>query len=131
MIFVLSFCLIIQVTYGEEFCFANVTLLNKFDPYKSLQFSALYSTHSQSDEIRGRLVLAKSYSILNHAQIVSNGCSKYLNKPTNYNYISLIDQTECSFDEKIENAIQSNALGLIIISKNSQIFKIKTSKCKL
>lgn len=131
MIFLLILSLIIQISYGEEFCFAKVTLINKYDDtYKSLQLSALYSVRSQSDKIQGRLVLAKSFSILNHTQIVSKGCSKYLNMPSNFNYIFLIDQGECSFDQKIQNAIQSNALGLIIISKNSQIFKIKVSKCK-
>lgn len=132
MIFYLTFCLVIHVTYGEEFCFAKVTLTNKYDDsYQNLHLSALYSVHSQTNTIQGRLILAKSFSILNRTQVVSQGCSKYLNEPITYNYISMIDQGECSFEEKFEHAIQSNALGLIIISKNSQIFKIKSSICKL
>ncbi|RNA26675.1 E3 ubiquitin-ligase RNF130-like [Brachionus plicatilis] len=129
MIFYLIFFLVFQVSNGEQFCFAKVTLTNKHDDYyQNLHLSALYSVHSQTSKIHGRLVLAKSFSLVNRSQVVSQGCSSYLNEPVTYNYISLIDQGGCSFDQKIENAIRSNALALILISKNSQIFKIRGSK---
>ncbi|CAF0724981.1 unnamed protein product [Brachionus calyciflorus] len=93
---------------GEDFCFAKITLSNKFDEsYQNLELSGLYSFQSQTNEIKGRLTLTKSYS-------------------KNSSFID--SQGDCSFDEQIENAVKGNALGLIVISKNSQIFKIKNSK---
>lgn len=118
--------------YGDEYCFAEIIISNKFDDsFQNLHLSGLYSFQSQTDKITGRLLLANSYSFSNQTQIVSNGCSSYSNEPITYEYISIVEQGDCSIDDKIEYAIKSNALGLIVISQNSQIFKIKNSKSNI
>lgn len=102
--------------------------------------SALYGLNSPSDIVSGPLVVVKSIadssmrassdssnsSTDKQVMINSNGCSKYVNTNLPSDYIALVSRGECTFETKIQVAVENKAIGIIIYNTDEDLFTMLT-----
>lgn len=126
-----------SIVVQKRWAYLNITAVNKLDntliKTNFLTDSALYGTNSPYYPIQAQLVATISYAqndnyfdkgVGNLTSQLENsyGCSTYQNANLPDNYIALVSRGECTFERKIQVAVECGALAIIIYNSDQDIF---------
>jgi hypothetical protein len=113
----------------KRWAYLNVTSVDRKNSSlaQNLLFTdaAVYGTNSPANVTLAQLILVVNTNVdpvKNTSYETNLGCAKYENAMLPLNYIALVSRGECTFDRKIQVAVESKARAIFVFNDQPDVF---------